>query len=156
MESARSLPSYQPGGRGKGKGASACVHAKTTWKNRAKHTVALHDGEELDNDLGGRADQDLALAGLLGVVDRIQAVVENRSLDHVGGCRFSMAVGRLRYLRAKGVVSLQMPEHGECPQPAALKGSSALVAEGSSVKPILSDGRDCFPWLSEGHSSEQT
>jgi hypothetical protein len=55
-------------------------------------TVALHDGQELDNDLGGRANQDLALAGLLGVVDSIEAIVENGSLDHVGGCgRFSMA-----------------------------------------------------------------
>jgi hypothetical protein len=55
-------------------------------------TVTLHDGQELDDDLGGRADQDLALAGLLGVVDSIEAIVENGSLDHVGGCgRFSMA-----------------------------------------------------------------
>jgi hypothetical protein len=50
-----------------------------------KLTVTLHDGQELDNDLGGRADQDLALAGLLGVVDGIEAVVENGSLDHFGG-----------------------------------------------------------------------
>jgi hypothetical protein len=76
--------------------------------------VALHDGQELDDDLGGGADQDLALAGLLGVVDGIQAIVEDGGLDHFGGCRFSMAVGRLRYLR-EVVVSLQMPEHGECP-----------------------------------------
>lgn len=152
MESARSLPSYQPGGRGKGKGASACVHAKTTWKNRAKHTVALHDGEELDNDLGGRADQDLALAGLLGVVDRIQAVVENRSLDHVGGCRFSMAVGRLRYLRAKGVVSLQMPEHGECPQCCSVRVLQLVSQRRSSVAIILADSGECFSRLSEGHS----
>lgn len=68
-------------------------------RKETEHTVALHDGEELDDDLGGRADQDLALAGLLGVVDSIQAVVENGSLDHFGGDRFSMAGGRLRYLR---------------------------------------------------------
>jgi hypothetical protein len=54
--------------------------------------VALHDSQELDNDLGGRADQDLALASLLGVVDSIEAIVEDGSLDHFGGClRFSMA-----------------------------------------------------------------
>lgn len=63
--------------------------------------MTLHDGQELDNDLGGRADQDLALAGLLGVVDGIEAVVENGSLDHFGGGRFSMARGRLRYLHAR-------------------------------------------------------
>ena len=30
-------------------------------------TVALHDGEELDDDLGGRTDEDLALAAALRV-----------------------------------------------------------------------------------------
>lgn len=47
--------------------------------------MLLHDGEELDDDLGARADQNLALAGLLGVVDSIKAVVEHGSLDHFGG-----------------------------------------------------------------------
>lgn len=57
--------------------------------------MALHDGQEFDNDLGGWADHDLALAGLLGVVDRIERVVEDGGLDHFDGCRvrFSMAVG---------------------------------------------------------------
>lgn len=50
-----------------------------------------HDGQELDNDLGVLGDQDLALASLLGVVDRIQAIVEDGSADHVDGGRFSMA-----------------------------------------------------------------
>jgi hypothetical protein len=94
--------------------------------------VTLHDGQELDDDLGGRTDHDLALAGLLGVVDSIEAIVEDGSLDHFGGIRrFSSGEGgRLRYLQWKSLVSLQMPEHGECPQPAQqLAGSSALVAE---------------------------
>ena len=47
--------------------------------------MALHDLEELDDDLGGRSDQDLALAGLLGVVDGVEGIVENRSADHFGG-----------------------------------------------------------------------
>lgn len=57
--------------------------------------MALHNGQELDDDLGRWADQDLALASLLGVVDSIQAIVENGCLDHFGGCirRFSMAMG---------------------------------------------------------------
>ena len=50
-----------------------------------KRTVALHDLEELGDDLGGRADHDLALAGLLGVVDVLESIVENGSLDHFGG-----------------------------------------------------------------------
>ena len=56
------------------------------------HTVALSDLEELDNDLGGRADQDLALAGLLGIVDAVEGIVKNRSANHLGwfkGWRFS-------------------------------------------------------------------
>lgn len=68
--------------------ATRCVTEKI------KHTVALHDGQELDDDLGGGADQDLALASLLGVVDGIQAVVENGSLDHFGGCRGRFSVAR--------------------------------------------------------------
>lgn len=56
-----------------------------------KRTVALHDLEELDNDLGAGSDQDLALAGLLGVVDGVEGIVENGSADHFGGIerRFS-------------------------------------------------------------------
>jgi hypothetical protein len=50
-----------------------------------QHTVFLHDTEELDDNLGGRADQDLSLSRLLGVVDGIERIVQNRSFDHVGG-----------------------------------------------------------------------
>lgn len=42
-----------------------------------QHTVLLHDTEELDDDLGGRSDEDLSLSGLLGVVDGIERIVEN-------------------------------------------------------------------------------
>ena len=52
--------------------------------NRDAHTVALHDLEELDDDLGARSDQDLALAGLLGVVDAVERIVEDRSANHLG------------------------------------------------------------------------
>lgn len=52
--------------------------------------MTLHDLEELDDDLGAGANHDLALAGLLGVVDGIERIVENGSLDHFGGgMRFS-------------------------------------------------------------------
>lgn len=53
------------------------------------HTVLLHDTKELDDDLGGRTDQDLSLSGLLGVVDGVQRIVEDGGLDHFGGWRFS-------------------------------------------------------------------
>jgi hypothetical protein len=51
----------------------------------AKRTVALHDLQELDDDLRRRADHDLAFAGLLGVVDVLESIVEDGSLDHLGG-----------------------------------------------------------------------
>ena len=44
---------------------------------RIERTVLLHDGEELDDNLGGRADQDLTLAGFFSVVDGVERIVEN-------------------------------------------------------------------------------
>jgi len=56
--------------------------------------MALHHSQELDDDLGAGPDKDLALARLFGVVDGIERIVENGSLDHVGDWkRFSMAGG---------------------------------------------------------------
>jgi len=40
-------------------------------------TMLLHDTEEFDNDLGARSDHDLSLSSLLGIVDALQAIVEN-------------------------------------------------------------------------------
>lgn len=60
-----------------------------------EHTVLLHDSQELDDDLGARSDQDLALACLLGVVDGLERIVENGSTSHLGGIdvsRFSLAI----------------------------------------------------------------
>jgi hypothetical protein len=44
--------------------------------------VLLHQRQELDDDLGGRTDQDLALATLLSVVDVVEAVVQDGDADH--------------------------------------------------------------------------
>lgn len=60
--------------------------AKWRGASDGQHTVLLHDLQELDNDLGRRSDQDLALAGLLGVVDVLEGIVENGGADHLGGC----------------------------------------------------------------------
>jgi hypothetical protein len=55
--------------------------------------MALHHSQELDDDLGAGSNEDLALAGLLGVVDGVERIVEDGGLDHVGEYRrFSMAV----------------------------------------------------------------
>lgn len=37
--------------------------------------MLLHDAEELEDDLGARADEDLSLALALGVDDRVQGIV---------------------------------------------------------------------------------
>jgi hypothetical protein len=47
--------------------------------------VLLHDTEELDDDFRARADQALALAGLLGVVDVLERIVENGGANHFDG-----------------------------------------------------------------------
>ena len=41
-------------------------------------TVTLHDGKELDNDLRGRADEDLTLAPALGIDNVVLVKVANR------------------------------------------------------------------------------
>lgn len=68
----------------------------TRTQEKIKRTVLLHDSQELDNDLGGRSDQDLTLASLLGVVDGIESVVENGSANHFDGVvrRFSNRAGK--------------------------------------------------------------
>lgn len=57
--------------------------------------MALHDLEELDDDLGAGSNHDLALAGLLGIVDAVERIVEDRGADHVGvsSARFSSRLG---------------------------------------------------------------
>lgn len=79
--------------------------------------MLLHNGQELDDDLRRRTDENLALARLLGVVDGVERIVEDGGLDHFGVMRrFSMAEGD------QGIwvvtVSLQMPKLKECPQSA--------------------------------------
>lgn len=45
-------------------------------------TVSLHDGQELDDDLGGGSDENLSLTGFLGVGDGLKSVSENGSASH--------------------------------------------------------------------------
>lgn len=66
----------------------------------ANVAVLLHDVQELDDDLGGRTDEDLALAGLLGIVDGVQAIIEDGGLDHCGGCGVVAIVKKNRVLGA--------------------------------------------------------
>jgi hypothetical protein len=98
-----------------------------------RRTVLLHDVQEADDDLGGRTDQDLALAGLLGVVDGVERIVQDGGL-HLGECvvrRFSSGEA------AKGICSQEMlafkslPERKECPS----GGHCGWRTEGSSARP---------------------
>jgi len=65
----------------------------------ANVTVLLHDTEELDDNLGGRADEDLSLSRLLSVVDGVERIVEDGGLDHFCGSRFSSLEFEVRYLQ---------------------------------------------------------
>jgi len=56
-------------------------------------TVALHNGEELGDDLGRGSNHNLALARLLGVVDGVERIVQDGGTGHVCDGRFSMARG---------------------------------------------------------------
>jgi len=51
--------------------------------------MALHDGQHLDNDLRARSDHNLPLSSLLGIVDALKGIVEDRSLNHFVGGRKS-------------------------------------------------------------------
>ena len=52
-------------------------------------TVLLHNRQDLDDDLGGRSDQDLSLSSSFGVDDVVQAVVKNGDSGHLGGLLFA-------------------------------------------------------------------
>ena len=95
--------------------------------------MPLHDTEELDDDLGGRPDQDLALASLLGVVDGIKRIVENTGLDHFDGdVRFSLCDWDNEVSVERSWVSLQEPRAKRVPFGAHTEGSSARVAKGEA------------------------
>ena len=73
--------------------------------------MLLHDAQELDDDLGAGADENLALAALLGVVDGVERIVKDGSLDHFD--ELAEILKRLfcgmRYLWENIHVSLQKP-----------------------------------------------
>lgn len=115
----------------------------------ANVAVALHDLEELDNDLGARSDQDLTLAGLLGVVDAVEGIVENGSADHLGGIdekEILKSELEMRYLpQGKHMLDSEWPRSVE----SALSDPSTRVQpahcrRGSSVSRNASQSR-CVP-----------
>jgi hypothetical protein len=85
----------------------------------ANVAVLLHNLEELDNDLRGGADHDLALAALLGIVERVEGIVEDGSADHLGGIvgwRFSNRERKEVSANFEQLAFRRLEEHGECPR----------------------------------------
>jgi hypothetical protein len=60
--------------------------------------MALHNRQELCDDLGRRANHHLPFSTLLSVIDGIERIVEDGGTGHFCGGRFSMALWRVRYL----------------------------------------------------------
>lgn len=79
--------------------------------------MLLHDVQETDDDLGGRADQDLALAGLLGVVDGVKRIVQDGGLHfgEVVETRFSSGRAASGIYSRDVLASKSLPERKECP-----------------------------------------
>lgn len=103
--------------------------------------MTLHDLQELDDNLGAWADQNLALAGLLGVVDGIERIVEDGGLDHFGGwLRFSNGEF-VRYevsAYAKTMLAFRSHERKECPSVQRPRGFfSSSAARGEAVSSAL-------------------
>ena len=98
--------------------------------------MLLHDTQELDDDLGARSDEDLSLAGLLGVVEGVERIVKNGSLDHFGG----ICVEILRSLRGRNEVSAEKDLRVSLPR--AMSRESALLRMFlfSSMKTFLVEG----------------
>jgi len=72
--------------------------------------VLLHDLQKFDNDLGGRADEHLSLATLLGINDCVETIAENGDTNHlVKGeePRAEVAVNLQRYVLHQSPRTLQ-------------------------------------------------
>ena len=96
--------------------------------------MLLHHLQELDDDLGARADHDLALASLLGVVDGLERIVEDGCFDHDGGSEILRARIAARGICMKCIL-LAFKSHASaksalwCSERAHTKGSSARPCE---------------------------
>ena len=55
--------------------------------------MLLHNAQELNNDLGAWADEDLTLSGFLGVVDGVEGIVQDACFDH--SCGVGVTLGRV-------------------------------------------------------------
>lgn len=101
-----------------------------------ERTVLLHGLEELDDDLGAGADQDLTLASLLGVVDAVEGIVKDGGADHLGGLEEILKSKReVRYLPGdRGLAFRGLLSMEECPPASRIEeGSAAQMSKGRTV-----------------------
>lgn len=103
--------------------------------------MLLHDGEELDDDLGGRADQDLTATALLGVVDGVKRIVEDGSLDHFDGVesRFSN----------RGIEGYEVSKYLQCP----VLTPSVRNWVHNSQPPVVLERKECPFCINKGSSA---
>jgi hypothetical protein len=66
--------------------------------------VLLHLLQELDNDIVGRADEDLALATLLSVGHGLEAIGKDRNANHFKRETKERGVSRSEASRGRGLV----------------------------------------------------
>ena len=69
-------------------------------------TVALHDGEELDDDLRGRTDEDLALAAALGVDNVVLRIHVSLRVYSVYGSRHTKQSFFTNYTRQHNTLGI--------------------------------------------------
>ena len=118
------------------------------WKYQ--RTVLLHHLQELDDHFGAGSDHDLALAGLLGVVDGLERIVEDGCFDHFGGSlRFS---GRNCGVRCLQRCVLAFKSHLSVRVPfSAVKHSRVLqLGHRGRSSVIVADAMSSWPWLPKG------
>lgn len=89
------------------------AHDMETSKRMSERTMLLHDPEEPDDDLGRRPDQDLALASPLGVVDRDESVVKNRSASHLDGSESRRFSNRRFSVDVRYLINESAKHHGK-------------------------------------------
>lgn len=122
-------------------------------------TVTLHDLEELNNDLGAGSDQDLTLAGLLGIVDGVESIVENGSADHFGGV-VGMEILKsnleMRYLpMGENMLASRGREQEECPPEMDQRGFCRSFPKKRSVS-RASDDQDSTLFCTASQKKRKT
>ena len=71
-------------------------------------SVLLHDSEELDDDLGGRTDEDLALATALGISNAPKSIAQHAHTSHLNSVRGCSWQGACWWRLRKSLIHIQI------------------------------------------------